>query len=1702
MAVELGQGYISVTAETRNIPAAIRAALGHSQAGATQAGRSIGNAMASSLGTALKVGAGVAAAGATAVVGTALTKGFQRLTAIDDAKGKLTSLGHDTLGVAKIMESALASVKGTSYGLGDAANIAASAVAAGVQPGKELTRYLGLTADAASIAGVSLQEMGQIINKVQTSGTAYTMEITQLADRGLPIWQWLATEMKKPQAEMKKLVAEGKVDSATYLRAIEKNIGGAATAATTVSSAWSNTMAAMSRIGAAGLKPTFDRLIGGFTAVTKGIDDATPHVERFAQVLDHRLFNQGVPALVEFGHTAREAFDNFMSANGSEVRGNLNQVEGVITSLWGTAKELSPSLLGIASSLAKASAATGVSTWSIFLKLLESSATILDATLVPALSGLSSIMNSNQGAVTALALGFLAFKTIPALVGRVTTAFAPVTSRVSGASNAVRGFGQHMQLQARFAEQSGRSLSRVGAAMATMETRSPAIARMGESYRSAASNLDGFSRRQAHAASTARALSISSTDAFKSIDAMTRAAGHSGAAAVGRLGSVAQGVGASGFSALKSGVSSLTSVVGGPMNMALLVGAGLLMSWTSNIQAAKSNVKAYEKSVLDVVKAQGDMTQKLLENGGKVDDSIISNLAGQIDKVGEGFESLGKNDAKWNNVASDMVGDVLTLGRSFNWLGDEISVDMDKAAQAQKDAKKAIDDTGMSSERLAMVVAGSQGSYDAFRRTLVDAGEGGILAAESLDGVRKKLLDSQEAARRVTPGIEEVGRHMRTLADETSTASEKADALKKTLDILANVPPDLEDSMQSYGKAVREALASTEGKWDVAGGFGGGLLNDDGSINQMVENGSRLRTELLAIRDETARVAQSGGDLGPIIAKNEELFGRYATATGLSVDEIRDLAKAQGYILPVIEMTARLEGAQGVTAELGGIWSVMNQIKPGEPKVVELTALTDEAQAALKDANADVKRIEENGVVTWRVTANNDEFIGKLGETLNKALEIDALRVAAKVGLDTKDLDLDAEKSKNLLGILSGLEAKPGMTLNLEKFNNAKSISLSDLAELSGKVANPSAILEIAKLLGDKNTADRELDAFVKKQRNIAIDVELRRINSIDQSLPAWSAERARAIWGIPENRNGGSIPYNASGGTITGPGTGTSDSVLGIDKYTGLPTSWVSAGEEVIKERSASKWRPLLKAINADAPWLEQVLPRHAEGGTVGEAIAAARSVEGNKYVYGGAGPTNFDCSGFVGWLQQILMGFGKATSRIFTTYSLIAGNTAGLVRGLNPASPFNVGTSEEHMAATLAGQPVESGGAHGTSGIGGSRAKAEDSQFPYKFHLPVEKIPGYEGTGVTGYGDDGLYTKASEWTEKDNLELESARVAITQAKEARDKVYANEKKSQADRDQADIKVRRAEQKVKDLEEKREGAGSAKSYPAAPDLSGSMTDEDIELRNAEIAVRDAELARDKVYGEPSTGDEKEKADMAVYSARNKLDEIQRKMLEDAKGGDGTRLKTFAELGADMGSILASGFLETFGLQEFGDPNKWITDGTGLTGARTSEKPKKPTKPTKPLSIAQMSGQDITKPPSMVISKEEAMSQLPITPGWSNPLDELLKINPINTFDRGGEARGLGFLPKAIIEPERVLDPPMSRDFNRLVNVLDSSNVLQALETPPVTDSPSPVRGGDHFAPVFQGTDNQQLFEMFERWWRKKERGAGQQVRARTSRGR
>ena len=327
-------------------------------AGVEQPGKfkAMGSAMASHVGGAFKIGMGAAGAAGAGLVGTALTKGFQRLTAIDDAKAKLTGLGNSASSVDAIMKNAMASVKGTAFGMGEAATTAAGATAAGVKPGKDLERTLKLTADAATIAGTDMSTMGSIFNKVATSNKIQGDVIAQLSDAGIPVVQMLSKELGVSAEQVVDLASKGKINFAQFQNAMEQGLGGAAASSgKTFSGAMKNFKASLGRVGANLMGGIFPKLAPGLTQITKAMEPLEAKAKLVGNALGEWV-SKGVaklPGMVEqvkfFTNAMRNAWVSGapntkvgimgkLESAVAWVSNNVPKVKAYFADMWGAMK--------------------------------------------------------------------------------------------------------------------------------------------------------------------------------------------------------------------------------------------------------------------------------------------------------------------------------------------------------------------------------------------------------------------------------------------------------------------------------------------------------------------------------------------------------------------------------------------------------------------------------------------------------------------------------------------------------------------------------------------------------------------------------------------------------------------------------------------------------------------------------------------------------------------------------------------------------------------------------------------------------------------------------------------------------------------------------------------------------------------------------------------------------------------------------------------------------------------------------------------------------------------------------------------------------------------------------------------------------------------------------------------------------------------
>ncbi|APE10759.1 phage tail tape measure protein [Rhodococcus sp. 2G] len=988
-------------------------------------------------------------------------------------------------------------------------------------------------------------------------------------------------------------------------------------------------------------------------------------------------------------------------------------------------------------------------------------------------------------------------------------------------------------------EENEEQISEVAAAWGTMEARSPAIARMGDSYRDVTRRASDFATRQRDAATATGGLS-----------GVLRNAGASVATFGGQVG----GVAAAGMSGLKSAAGGVISAFGGPWMVGLAAAGMAVSSLVSNIQAAKQLSEQYDESLRAVAESQTDTFSTLVSNGGVIDDTVFGQLTQQIDGVSAALSAAADNDAKWNNVASDMIGDFI---KPWKGAGDDISFEMDRVALANRQAQEAIESLGMSSDQIARKVGGTQGEWNTFRATLAGSGEGGKDAANKLEDLRRVLLEQQEASQRVTPGTYELSDAFALLADEAANADAKSSALKRALDALAGVPPDLQEATAAYNAVVRDTAEATQEVWDQSKGWGAALIGANGEVNTQTENGAALWEQLLAIRDATADVAAAGKDVGPQLAQNREQFEQLAGAVGLSAGEIETMARMLGYNESTFTISAQLAGADGVTAELGVVKTALDAVRPGEPKVIELQALTDDARARLEELGFKVDEITEDGVTTFRVEAETSLAQSGLDAVLAKLLEVGGVEAVPEIDADATRFAVTNEDVLAKLREIDTTQVDPAVGAVIDDFLAGRDVTLEELSKIDNSEADADVKLLIQQAIRDAQVVSEAIDAAAKN-RTTQIAIE-------------WSNRYAAARAANPDFLGPLSVAPLATGGQIaagsrmptTGPGTEVVDGIYAVTPD-GTPVARVNGGEWVVNSRSSEKYDGLLAAINRDDPRLAG-LPGFAEGGPI--VMSMVRAVQskfpGMQFTSG----LRFTDNGYHSKDQAADFSDGfDSTPTMRSLAAWIADNYAGITLQLIH-QPFdrNIGQGQGFVGDGL--------GFYGADTMADHR-----DHVHWAVSEPVGEPRLTSSDGSTDSRGRSRRARSTEtWDTEDELKLDSARIAVVQAIEDRDKALNDPKKSQADKDQAKNKVLQAEEKVRKLEEQKSTAEQGgMAIPPAPELTTSYTDEELRLRDLERAVDEAKWDRDEIYADPEAAPwERDEADDKLQRAINALAEEQ-----------------------------------------------------------------------------------------------------------------------------------------------------------------------------------------------------------------------------------
>lgn len=261
-------------------------------------------------------------------IGQVMSGGKNRALNIEAAKFQLEGLHVAWEAIEGDLDYA---VKGTAYGLDEAAKAASQLVASNVQVGDQMKQSLRAISGVAAMTNRSYEETAQIFTTVAGNGRLMGDQLQQLSSRGLNAAAILAKGLGKTEGEIREMVSKGKIDFKTFAEVMDNEFGEHAKDANkTFTGALSNMKAALSRIGAEFYQPGLQDARDIFNSITGAVNKLK------AALAEHKIF-QDVANIMKI---VTDHVTSFFNALGDEngtmeklVGGGLNKLHAGLTAI-------------------------------------------------------------------------------------------------------------------------------------------------------------------------------------------------------------------------------------------------------------------------------------------------------------------------------------------------------------------------------------------------------------------------------------------------------------------------------------------------------------------------------------------------------------------------------------------------------------------------------------------------------------------------------------------------------------------------------------------------------------------------------------------------------------------------------------------------------------------------------------------------------------------------------------------------------------------------------------------------------------------------------------------------------------------------------------------------------------------------------------------------------------------------------------------------------------------------------------------------------------------------------------------------------------------------------------------------------------------------------------------------------------------------
>ena len=621
------------------------------------------------------------------------------------------------------------------------------------------------------------------------------------------------------------------------------------------------------------------------------------------------------------------------------------------------------------------------------------------------------------------------------------------------------------------------------------------------------------------------------------------------------------------------------------------------------------------KEALDGIGLSGDEIQEQLTSGSKTMFEVIQQVSTQLNKLPETSSEVGTALADiFGGPGEDAGIKFIKTLKDIDLNLNNVKKTMGTYAQAQEDMVEAqanrdreisrlLDSTENGFYRFIQNVKASwkqmnadllqwfremiEGVDDMLNRTASEA------AAEGAEAASERVLVQYERINNARKIYEEQG----LSADEALNKSreERVNVLKRTLEMEQQNLADAEATVKKYNEEMENANFFKQGL---------GLQRTNNQIEEDLKAAIDARASAIAAVTSLQKQIEQVMTYNPLatpkaedaLEKAEEdaekakrlAEQQAAYAVAMKQKEKEEIRKADDEILKLITDSRERQRQQ---IEV----SYERQIEDLKARLQTEEDLTVEAQSAI---NTQIVALEQQKQMELQTMKQEDleAEIERRQEEFETLLEQEQEQIQVRfetlleqnIGNEQARLEIELQQKKAELDALQKLEGESQEAFNLRKLKaqnayNAQKKKLNDY-EVQMEQAKLSAMSQITGALsGLFDALGGENEAFVGLSKMLAL-AEIA-INTGTAIAKMTAAESSKGIVGLVTMATGiATIIANmanaikvvksakfATGGLVTGPGTGTSDSIPAM----------LSNGESVMTARTTSMFAPILSSFN-----------------------------------------------------------------------------------------------------------------------------------------------------------------------------------------------------------------------------------------------------------------------------------------------------------------------------------------------------------------------------------------------------------------------------------------------------------------------------------------------------------------------------------------